>query len=1327
MEEDIPMNIQDLIDEQYLAAGDKYQNIQNLQKNEQIQKIQQEVQNQNANQQQGYYECLTQIKDLNFNKDKQDQNQNMQILEDDQNNFYNNNDNNENNYNNENLEQQEDYGDFQKNNAQFKQTDIEQIDCDNQYFQDYQQQQYQQQQINEQNYGQYDQQVQNYYQQQQNQIYQQQKKQFPQQSVVIEASEKDEASFILGQSQMKLAASRNTNGNSYFGNFAPAQSYQGKSVQEFFDNNNLGLDSNQNSSSKFRQHFSAKKQEKQLLKNNQYENEELQMSGDKRENNFVQKFSNSKQNFNDPQNEIIKRMENISKMLSVHSHSEHKNSKCQSMVQQNELTEKQSQKQEYEQQEENQCEEKLAFSNFLQTSQNYQQNDDLQNKSQNKSQLVIRCGKDGIEEYEIEENQNQKTDILNDFQHSGRFMQQSWENNQNQQGNYEQQGLNENIQENLYENKKQQQESNNNGNNVNFQQMKESLNNSNGFIQQENQNNEYIQERTGGSLGVKRISNYVISQSQSQQMNLNQSLNQNQNQRKSYMQNSQSLKEAIRNSQNFLRKSQLDHVEAQKNMSEIEKILKRKSRSNSPISANNYNYNSNNNIQSRNSTVNFQSCQQKQMHQYSQSQSVRQSYSLRNDSGNLQNKQKFDQNGFSPKKVQLNFENFSKKKNKNRQKIREDKGVSYRYNQNNKSENNYFSNRDIYNGISSSSSEGSLERENCSNINDFYNKNNSDYQQKYNDENFNNMNMKNNGENENFQENFGKGFCWLQFNQMERQQIWSQMKKEKQKLKQEQIEQEEIQQCSFFPQTNRNNQSGISTVNSSIMEENKSTSNQQKKSLIELEYELEEILEENKMRKPLDDSIYIMSNSIIFQNPQFYCDGEQCTESKFCSYQGEQYVEGVNSLTKQFKLYCSQDYAKSIGESVPYIGSVVGLLIFMMLGDRLGRKPVYGICLIICAFGSVLIILFDNIVTIYIGMFLVGMGITPTGQLDVVILNEISTGGFRAFSMCFVYVTFAIGEMLIWPITIVVNSNWRYLYLWFLTIPFCVAIGLYFIVHETPKFLQSKSEEKTAKVLQKIAKFNGSNVQITGDMIEKSDSLQDRFFFYTDLFKYKSLRYITLSMFGLSFGCHALYYGMQVSLDLIGSNIAQNSFFVGIADFCGYLLSDIICPKMERKKNLIVTLGIASFLCISFAFDPVPEWCEKDGQSCTQKTIQIIQAMLARFVISFSFRSVGVGFIAAAGFLGAYVTPYIKSLSTGIGINFVIVCGLFGILSVLCTITQKETYKLPLKQEIDELTRRFSVQESMCTTVNKISQDNEIQYNVNEQLINKNLQQKDKK
>lgn len=70
--------------------------------------------------------------------------------------------------------------------------------------------------------------------------------------------------------------------------------------------------------------------------------------------------------------------------------------------------------------------------------------------------------------------------------------------------------------------------------------------------------------------------------------------------------------------------------------------------------------------------------------------------------------------------------------------------------------------------------------------------------------------------------------------------------------------------------------------------------------------------------------------------------------------------------------------------------------------------------------------------------------------------------------------------------------------------------------------------------------------------------LLKRSYSYLDLFRYRSVRKISICLATLSFGIHALYYGMQFSLDLIGDDFAKNSFYVGIADFLGYILSGII-------------------------------------------------------------------------------------------------------------------------------------------------------------------------
>lgn len=59
-------------------------------------------------------------------------------------------------------------------------------------------------------------------------------------------------------------------------------------------------------------------------------------------------------------------------------------------------------------------------------------------------------------------------------------------------------------------------------------------------------------------------------------------------------------------------------------------------------------------------------------------------------------------------------------------------------------------------------------------------------------------------------------------------------------------------------------------------------------------------------------------------------------------------------------------------------------------------------------------------------------------------------GHKRSMSVCFTYVAFSIGELLIWPMTLV-TTNWRYFNLYFLAIPYLLLNCTYFLIKESPK------------------------------------------------------------------------------------------------------------------------------------------------------------------------------------------------------------------------------------------------------------------------------------
>lgn len=53
----------------------------------------------------------------------------------------------------------------------------------------------------------------------------------------------------------------------------------------------------------------------------------------------------------------------------------------------------------------------------------------------------------------------------------------------------------------------------------------------------------------------------------------------------------------------------------------------------------------------------------------------------------------------------------------------------------------------------------------------------------------------------------------------------------------------------------------------------------------------------------------------------------------------------------------------------------------------------------------------------------------------------------------------------------------------------------------------------------------------------------------------------------------------------------MSSFYVGIGELIGYLISDFISHKIPRKKGIFYSLGITSLIYMSFSLYPLTTAC----------------------------------------------------------------------------------------------------------------------------------------
>ena len=114
-----------------------------------------------------------------------------------------------------------------------------------------------------------------------------------------------------------------------------------------------------------------------------------------------------------------------------------------------------------------------------------------------------------------------------------------------------------------------------------------------------------------------------------------------------------------------------------------------------------------------------------------------------------------------------------------------------------------------------------------------------------------------------------------------------------------------------------------------------------------------------------------------------------------------------NPATKEFELYCDDDYKNSIISSMGALGSFLGFIIFPMLSDNKGPRIALISSWFTCITGNIIMAVANNYYLLLIGYFLSGLGANPAITLhftfindhsSIYIFNILKAGKFREFT-----------------------------------------------------------------------------------------------------------------------------------------------------------------------------------------------------------------------------------------------------------------------------------------------------------------------------------------
>uniref|UniRef100_A0A8D2PQW1 Solute carrier family 22 member 13 n=1 Tax=Zosterops lateralis melanops TaxID=1220523 RepID=A0A8D2PQW1_ZOSLA len=308
------------------------------------------------------------------------------------------------------------------------------------------------------------------------------------------------------------------------------------------------------------------------------------------------------------------------------------------------------------------------------------------------------------------------------------------------------------------------------------------------------------------------------------------------------------------------------------------------------------------------------------------------------------------------------------------------------------------------------------------------------------------------------------------------------------------------------------------------------------------------------------------------------------------------------SLLTEFDLVCDRAVLSDVSQSIYMAGLLIGATLFGMLSDRIGRRPVFLISILIQAvFG--LAVAFSPHIYVFMALRCV-VGAAVSGIMVTVALMNAHTA-------------FAIGQMAVAGLSYGIR-NWRLLEIAG-SAPMFALFFYFWVIPESPRWLVTKGRiEEAKKVLQKAAATNKRSLppelleQVLGGSCPQTLpwALQQPLELSS---AQKSLSIPTgdglgMGCGGLQFADSIVYYGLSLSVTDFGLDIYLTQLAFGAVELPARLSCIFTLEWFGRKKMQSILLLLSGLICLILT--GIPE---------DQATVITVLAIIGKFTSTAAF------------------------------------------------------------------------------------------------------------
>ncbi len=357
--------------------------------------------------------------------------------------------------------------------------------------------------------------------------------------------------------------------------------------------------------------------------------------------------------------------------------------------------------------------------------------------------------------------------------------------------------------------------------------------------------------------------------------------------------------------------------------------------------------------------------------------------------------------------------------------------------------------------------------------------------------------------------------------------------------------------------------------------------------------------------------------------------------------------------------FAAPSIAKSFGVSVPqalqtgtlfFLGMLVGAFVFGRLADRIGRRPVLMISIVIDAIFGIASAFAPDLSWLLALRFLTGLGVGGTLPVDYAMMAEFLPSDRRGRWLVLLEGFWAVGTVALAFLALFAGSHggeaWRTIF--FVTgIPALIGVVLRFYVPESPLYLNRQGRSKEARaVLQRVARTNGRADDIPELIPQSSERKSIGALFSPKLRRRSSFLLIAWLLISMSY--YGVFVYLPVRLAGEGFGFLRGQYFlvlVALAQLPGYALAAYGVEKWGRKPTLIGFLLLSAICCFVYGIG-------QTGFIVVAATLLMSFALLGTWGAIYAFtpeiyptslRASGMGTAGSVARLGGLIAPSIMA------------------------------------------------------------------------------------